>query len=297
MEDQYSLVSMTGYGRATAETDELSIVVELRSVNHRFLEVVSKLPHGLMGLEEEIKKKVGQWVKRGRVDTFVQLEWKKTPQRKVEVDWDLVHGFMEHSKQLESKLGIKAEFTVSDFIHKPEFWIIHEHKWDTDHISIPLSQALEGACETLNRMRKQEGSYLAQDLEQRLKNMEDIIQQMEKKVPLARKQLEQRFRLRIEQLLDDVNYEQEKLLTEVAILAEKADISEELIRIRSHLIQFKKSMGMQEPMGRKLDFLLQEFHRELNTIGAKSHFTELNTLVVEAKSEIEKMKEQVQNIE
>lgn len=297
MNQAYHLVSMTGYGRGEIKQNGLRIVTEIRSVNHRFLEIVVRLPQGYLAFEEGVRKVVGQSIKRGRVDVFISIENEELPDRQIKIDWKLLEKMMVIGKEVEEKMNIPFSFRWSDLIQKPEFWFVEEQNWDVDDHREPILQSVKQATGALLQMRKQEGVALAQDLEQHLERLMDIVDRMEKTTPEVRQNIEKRLKNRLSEMLKQTDVDSDRIVTEVAIWVEKADITEELTRLKSHANQFRQTMMKYEPVGRQLDFLLQEMNREINTIGSKANHQAISSWVVAAKSELEKMKEQVQNIE
>lgn len=297
IENESSIISMTGYGRGEIEIEGIRIITEARSVNHRFLEVVVRLPQGWILLEEQIRKLVQQVVRRGRVDVFVSVEGKQTSNKRVAVDWEVVNSFLQASKQIEERLGVPANLTVADLIHKPECWIIEETKEEGEHLKQAITDAVEQACFNLKEMRVQEGNHLAMDLQKRIGYLLETIAEIKELAPIVEQQIRQRLISKLDDLLSGREVDQDRILTEVAIYADKADITEECIRLESHAQQFILALQADEPVGRRLEFLIQEMNREINTIGSKANQQNIPALVVLAKSELEKMKEQVQNIE
>lgn len=290
-------MSMTGYGRGEIDKNGIRYLTEIRSVNHRFLEIVIRLPHGWMALEEAIRKQVQRVVRRGRVDVFISLEGNIQQQRTVQVDWGLIESFIQAGKQVEERLGIESRLTLADLISKPEFWIIEEPKWEVDEHRDAVFQSVEQACLDLKEMRRREGEHLGIDLMQRVQATLALISKMKEEAPVVVKQIQSRLQDRMKELLQGREYDPDRLLMEAAIFADKADISEELTRFESHAKQFMEALSSSDPVGRRLDFLIQEMNREVNTIGSKANLRSISALVVDCKSELEKMKEQVQNIE
>ncbi|MBA4494194.1 YicC/YloC family endoribonuclease [Paenactinomyces guangxiensis] len=297
MEKNSRLMSMTGYGRGEIDNNGIRFLTEIRSVNHRFLEIVVRLPHGWLSLEEAIRKQVQQVIRRGRVDVFITAEGNLQSERKVEVDWGIVESFVQVGKQVEERLGISGSLTIADLINKPECWIIEEPEWDVDEYREALLQSVEEACQDLKKMRQREGRHLAGDLSGRVQTIVRLVDKMKQKAPLAVEHIQNRLHARMQELLAGREFDENRLLTEVAVFADKADITEELIRLESHARQFLLALSSTEPVGRRLDFLIQEMNREANTIGSKANIQSISSLVVDCKSELEKMKEQVQNIE
>lgn len=297
IEEKMTAISMTGYGRGEVKTDEFRITTEIRSVNHRFLEVMVRLPQGWMSVEEAVRKRVQKEVHRGRVDVFVSLEGTALSKRKVEIDWRLVESFMAAGKKLQEKWGIEPQLTLADLIQQSDVWLIEEDKWEIEEHKEALLQSVDQACSSLMEMRRSEGLRLAQDVAGRLEELRRYVQQIEAEVPQIKTHLEARLLTRLEEMLGELDMPPERLVTEVAIWVEKADISEELTRLKSHAEQFQAALYQSGPVGRRLDFLVQEMNREVNTIGSKANLTSISSYVVDCKSVLEKMKEQVQNIE
>jgi len=297
MDQAFRLVSMTGYGRGEMEHQGLKVLTEIRSVNHRFLEVVVRLPQGWMALEDPVRKMVGQAVKRGRVDVFISIESAALLEHKMDIDWKRLERLVEAGKEVEQRLGIPSDLRWSHLIHKPEFWLLEEPEWDVDEHRETVLQAVEQAVNALMEMRRREGTALARDLEARLQQLMGIVSRIEQETPSIREHVEKRLKSRLEEMLQETDVESDRIVAEVAVWVEKADITEELTRLKSHAEQFRQTLTRNEPVGRRLDFLLQEMNREVNTIGSKANFKAISSWVVDAKSELEKMKEQVQNIE
>ncbi|MBA4551636.1 MAG: YicC/YloC family endoribonuclease [Thermoactinomyces vulgaris] len=290
-------VSMTGYGRGEIERDGVRIVTEIRTMNHRFLDMVIRMPNGWMVLEDLIRKKVQQAIRRGRADIFVTIEGMKPPERKAEVDWNLLESFISAGKTLNEKWGIAPGLTMADLINKPELWLIEEVKPSVEEYEESVLASVETALTSLKKMRRQEGIHLSRDLMKRVDRLDEYVEEMEELAPEVSRHVGNKLRKRLEEWLGHSDIDPDRILTEAAIWAEKADITEELIRLKSHMDQFRKTLEKEEPIGRKLDFLIQEMNREVNTVGSKANLKAISKYVIECKSELEKMKEQVQNIE
>lgn len=295
---RYVLNSMTGFGRGEAEMDQVRLITEIRSVNHRFLDIVVRLPMGWLAFEEEMKRVVKKYVNRGRIDIFVTAEGKTTPERQVMVDWNLLDGYVQAAKQIQERYtSPEDQLRLSDLVRLPDIWLLTEGKWDQDLYHSLLMTSLKKACKALKEMREAEGQHLAQDLRRRVNRLIQIITEMELIAPSVTEQLEKRLYHKLDEWLQNNKEVADRILAEIAIFADRSDITEELIRLKSHVNQFCQCLQATEPVGRRLDFLIQEMNREINTIGSKSNHPEISRQVVDAKSELEKMKEQVQNIE
>ncbi|MBN2908311.1 YicC family protein [Polycladomyces sp. WAk] len=296
MAENRNIRSMTGYGRGDREKDGIRFIVEIRSVNHRFLEIMVRLPSGWMMMEDPVKKAVQSVVKRGRVDVFVTLETEDREQT-AEVDWQLAQSIVDNVREMNQRLGLSGEPTAMDLLQIPQVWALREREIEPELHQSLLLEAVHEACEALLRMRQREGQALAEDLARRIGNLTRLVDQIRERAPVVVEEYRTRLRQRLSEFLSEVNIDEDRLLTEAAIFADKSDIQEELTRLESHARQFLQSLGSNEPVGRRLDFLLQEMNREVNTIGSKSGDRLISSWVVECKSELEKMKEQVQNIE
>lgn len=297
MMSETKIRSMTGYGRGESDAAGIRFTVEARSVNHRFLELTVKLPSGWGALEEEVKKQVRRWVRRGRVDVTVTLEGARAASRKLIVDWEATDSLLHASQELRERLEISGELTLTDLLHHPEVLKAEEQKPDPEAWQSPLLTAVEQACQSLGEMRKREGRVLAEDLLHRTEVLAQRVEEIRCRAPQVVIDYRERLEERIRELLGGVDPDPDRLLTEVALLADKADIQEEVTRLFSHIGQFRETLRQEKPVGRRLEFLLQEMNREINTIGSKANDVQIAEKVVDSKSEMEKMREQVQNIE
>lgn len=292
------LSSMTGYGKQTIENNAYRVSVEMRSVNNRFLDITLKMPRNFYSLEDKIKKIIQQYVKRGKVEVFVSVMGSSVMKRNLSVDWDLMDQYRENIKEIKNRYAVKGDLSVTDLLRMDEVFIIEEKEQEDDLLKETLLQAVEKASQDLLEMRQGEGQFLKNDIMHRIKTLNEIIQSLE----TIRPQVTENYRERIKNRLDehltiyDTIADDSRVIQEVALLAEKGDISEELTRLKSHLTQMEKTLNQSGRIGRKLDFICQEMHREANTIGSKATATEMNELDIELKTEIEKIKEQVQNI-
>jgi len=293
------LRSMTGYGRAQLEDASFKVTVELKSVNHRFLEMVIRLPKKYSLLEDKIKGAIRKRISRGRVEAWVGIEEMDKAGLNVNVDKDLAMDYYNSLKELAHLLGISPQITLYELCKLEGIITLKEPETDLERIWEITSKPLEEALEQLVLMRENEGSVLKADLESRSKTILDLIGQIERRNPEVVQAYKNRLSQKIKELTDNlIEIDENRLATEVAIFAEKTDITEEIIRLKSHIEQLAESIEEQEnPVGRKLDFILQEMYREINTISSKSADVMISYMVVEVKSEIEKMREQIQNVE
>ncbi|WP_386056370.1 YicC/YloC family endoribonuclease [Thalassobacillus hwangdonensis] len=292
------VTSMTGYGRSVSQVGDGRLTVEVRSVNHRFLDLSTKMPRNLLFLEDTMKKLVTNHILRGRVDIFVTIEGKDLVEKKLEVDWDLVDQYVKHLQEIKDRYDLTGTMSIDIVTKLEDLFQIQEVDQDEERVRKVIIDTLEDALTVLTSLRQQEGDALRIDLEKRLKSAHSLVAELEKRRKIVSEDYRERIKTRIEEYVrEDWKLEDTRILQEVALLAEKGDISEEVTRMYAHLDLFAKTMEEQGSIGRRLDFVVQEMHREVNTIGSKSNDMEINHAVVSLKSEIEKMKEQVQNIE
>jgi len=290
------LQSMTGYGQAYTETDDFKISVEMKSVNHRFLEVSLRMPREYMSAEELIKKKVSEFMKRGRIDLFVNMERKSGSQKVLKVNWDLLEQYIAAYNTLNQRFSVQNQVLLGDLLSMPEVAALEEPENLSQDFVSPLLNTVESACHQLVHMRKLEGKTLTEDLTLRLAKLDKHILEIKERAPNVVRNYRERLSHRMgEFLMKEI--EETRMMTEAALFADRANIDEELVRISSHCRQFIGILQLTEPVGRKLDFLVQEMNREINTIGAKANDLEISQRVVEIKAELEKIREQIQNIE
>lgn len=289
--------SMTGYGKAEAKLHNLNLSIEVKSVNHRFCDVHVRLPKLLSPFEEAIKQLVQKRINRGRVEVSIHLSGEEYLSPQVMVNWALADAYHQSLLDLKQRYGLSGEITLQDLLQYPDLITLHEDT-SVESYQEPLLVAVNQAMDQLVQMRCTEGAALAKDLAQRLKRVKVAVEQVERLAPQVRKHYQERLERRLQEFLASrVELDEERLLTEVALFAEKADVSEECVRLKSHCSQFNRLLSSMEPVGRKLDFLIQEMNREVNTIGSKAHSVKISELVIELKSELEKIREQIQNIE
>jgi uncharacterized protein (TIGR00255 family) len=291
---------MTAFGRGSAPYGDGAWQVELKCVNSKFLDCQLRAPASLAPMEEGIKKYIGSRLKRGRVNIFIALKGVTAASQTLSLNRPLLEEYKKVAAQLQAELG--TGFTKPDWaclLTNRELVLSSEKEEDEQSIWDSLSPALEQALAEACAMRQAEGAYLAEDLTGRLTLLAGVIDQLEEISPLIITTYQQRLQERISKLLQEpITPElQQRLAQEVAVVADKCDISEELVRTRSHLAQFRSFLQAEEPVGRKLDFLTQELNREANTIGSKSPDARAMNLVVSLKAELERVREQVQNIE
>jgi len=289
------MYSMTGYGRAEYSGDGINLVVELKTVNNRNFDLNCKIPRAFIALEDVIRKTVQAYVNRGRIDLFVTFSDNRENSSAIEVNFEKAQSYYNASVEIAKKLGLPNDFTVSTIMRSPDV-IIDGATQDVAEFTEVVRNTVASACEKLNDMRRVEGQKLVDDMLKRMENIKNIASSISQRAPLVSVEYKNKLKNRIIEALSDVKYDEARLLNEVAFYTDRVNIDEELTRLNSHISQFVeivKSNGM----GKKLDFLMQEFNRETNTICSKSNDIEVTRYALELKNEIEKVREQVQNIE
>lgn len=290
------VISMTGYGRGTIETEQFTVIVEVKSVNHRFLEFSIRMPKTLLVMEDKIKKKISEEISRGRVEVYVTIEGAGQYEKKVVVDWPLLEEYMHSLKLIGEKYQLQDEISLKDILQCNDIITIEEKPTENDELAEALLNCLEIAIQQLKEMRIMEGEQLEKDLQEQLNVLKNKVEDMKEYAPLIVQQYANKLKKRMEELARG-EIDESRLVNEVAIFADKIDINEEITRLLSHIEQFLQALQLNVPIGRKLDFLVQEMNREVNTIGSKGNDSQIAREVVEMKSILEKLKEQVQNIE
>ncbi|MHB8170073.1 MAG: YicC/YloC family endoribonuclease [Thermincolia bacterium] len=289
--------SMTGYGRGEARGLGKDITVELRSVNHRFSEVVVRMPRQFSALEERVRKIILEQVARGRVDVFVTVDMNGERPKQVKVDLALAKAYYNALKEMEDSLGLQGIVDPAKIANFPDVLKAEEEDDDLEQFWLVLEQAVRQATGQLVTMRQVEGAKLKTDLLYRLKIIKEFNKDIEARAPQVVEEYRQKLHARVQGMVPGMELDEGRLAMEVAFFADRSAITEEIVRLNSHMEQASNSLKLNEPVGRKLDFLVQEMNREVNTIGSKSSDLKISATVVEVKSELEKIKEQVQNIE
>lgn len=292
-----SVKSMTGFGRGRTMTTEVEIIAEIKAVNHRFLDVSLRVPKLYASFEPEIRKKVSERIGRGKIDVTITRTGGKGGLMEVMLDSQLADGYYKCLRELKDRFGLAGDITVSDMLTLRELIVPLEKEQGIEE-ELPLVEAsVHKALEALDEMRKTEGHTLWKDIEQRLTSIREtgiLIAPLVEQVTLTAKE---KLAKRVQDLTGGLELDQERLLQEVALIADRSDVTEELTRLNSHVEQFLACGQAGSPLGRKLDFLLQELLREVNTVGSKSASSEIAAYVVNMKAELEKIREQTQNIE
>lgn len=288
--------SMTGYGRGQAQVNGLSFSIEIRAVNHRYSDINVKAPRLLLPLESQIKKQVSALMKRGKIDVFVTQDTVDQVVCKPVVNRSLADAYMQVFNQLVEDYDMSGKIDLNLLLAQKDVLSLQDVDIDEQDLSVCLSSALETALQALLMMRIKEGEATAIDIKQRLGLLVEFLEKIVVRAPQVPIEWQQKLKDRLDRLGDDAG-DPQRVAQEIAIFADRCDISEEVTRFNSHLDQFRDLLELEEPVGRQMDFLVQELNREANTMGSKSNDAELTRQVVTLKSELEKIREQVQNIE
>jgi uncharacterized protein (TIGR00255 family) len=291
------LKSMTGFGRAEGETTLGKVVVESRSVNHRYCDINIKLPKRLSLFENRIKEIIRFQVSRGRIDVSLRLDNLGEEKVQLSVDLDLAQQYYRVLHDLKEKLQLKDEITLTLLAGAKDLITAKEESGDIEPYWQEVLPILKQSFKNMDDMKRLEGESLTKDLQLRLERIDKQLQMIKQQFPSRLKDALTRLHDRLRSLLEGMEIDSSRFQQEVAFLAERTDITEEIVRAESHLAQFNTLLGGNDAVGRKMDFLLQEIHREVNTVSAKANDAEISQKVVEIKSELEKIREQVQNIE
>ena len=289
---------MTGFGRGEAISVDYKITIEAKSINNRYLEVIPRIPRQIIALEDPVKKFVNEYVQRGRVDVFVTLEETENRQKTLKTDKELALAYYKSMQEIAELCNLPKDITIDNMVRMQGIFTMEKSDDDLEVIWALMKEALGSAMSHLVEMRQTEGSKLAEDLLKRRDMVVDLVKKIDERSPLVVTEYKEKLQTRIEELLEDkALLDETKFANEVAYFADRASITEELIRLDSHLSQLKDLLSCNDVVGRKLDFLMQELNREINTIGSKANDLKISRLVIDVKSELEKIREQVQNIE
>ncbi|HVO83589.1 MAG TPA: YicC/YloC family endoribonuclease [Syntrophobacteria bacterium] len=291
------LHSMTAFGRGEAEADGYRFTVEVRSVNHRFCDIQVKLPRRYSHFEEEVRRRVASAFSRGRIEVNVTADEALEKAEHLTVDLDLTKTYVRLLRSLQEELGLGGDIPLEALLTFRDIFTVKEDEATHARAWAVLAEALDGAVAASLRMRAEEGAAIAADFSQRLQHLDELVGEIEARAPVVTQEARDRIRERIQVLLGDVPLDEARLAQEAAILADKNDITEELVRLRSHVQQFRAQCQADGPRGRQLEFLLQEIHREINTVGSKANDLAVGQRVIQAKAELERVREQVQNVE
>lgn len=289
--------SMTGYGRAKEERDGKTITVELRAVNHRYLDCAVKAPRQYGFLDDAVKKAAAARIARGKVEVFVGVEVEEGGDVAVTVNHQLAKRYLEALHDLSETYGLRDDVTVTTLSKLPDVLGSERIEQDAEAMTRDVLVVFDKACDGFDQMRLREGEKLAEDVRSRCAAIERMVGEVETRSPERVKEYREKLLARMQEVLADTSIDETRILTEAAIYADKTAVDEETVRLRSHLHQMDGMLQETQPIGRKLDFLVQEMNREANTIGSKANDVAMARIVVDIKSEIEKIREQIQNIE
>lgn len=289
--------SMTGYGRGRASADGRDIVVEVRAVNHRYLDVSVKAPRSYGFLEEALKKQASARMNRGKVDILVSVNETGARQTTVALDLALARQYLDALNELRDALHLHDDVSVMNLARLPDVLTSERAEVDAEELTKAVCAVFGQAADVFDAMREHEGSRMAADITGRMQAIRALVGQVEVRSPERVEAYRARLQKRMQEILGDNTADPQRILTEAAIFADKTAVDEETVRLRSHLDQLEQMLADAQPVGRKMDFLVQEMNREANTIGSKANDTQTARLVIDLKAEIEKIREQVQNIE
>ena len=289
--------SMTGYGHADGSVNGIHVTFEMKSVNHRFFEFSARVPRNYGFLDEKIKNFLQGKVSRGKIECFVQIDTYEQENVVVSLNRSLLNGYINAFQVLQKEYSVKNDITASSLLGVNDIFCVHKESDDEDKIIAAVISVAGEAVEKFVAMREVEGEKLKIDIKARTDEIKTNIDYIEERSPETVKEHNEKLCLRMKELLGDAKIDEQRILNEAAIFADKIAVAEETVRLRSHLDQLSSLFQMNEPVGRKMDFLVQEINREANTIGSKTQDLSISRCVVNIKSEIEKIREQVQNIE
>ena len=295
------MLSMTGYGRAMGDMDGRQLTIEVKSVNHRFLDIAFRMPRTLMFLEDEARKIIGAKLARGHVDVFMTYRNQRSDAKNVTVDHALFDAYASALSELAVNYiapggSVRDDRSIMSIARFPDVIVVTEAEEDQEALRQLLRQTLNEALDKLVAMRKREGAEMKRDLSEKTDHIEEMTRAIEARYPETVTEYTARLRASIEELIGQ-SVDETRLLTEVAVMADRSAIAEETVRLHAHIAQLRECLESAEPVGRRLDFLVQEFNREVNTITSKSQDVPITKLAVDMKAEIEKLREQLQNIE
>ena len=291
------LLSMTGYGSAKGSVEGQEITVELKSVNNRYLDCSVRLPRNFLFAEDTVKQAVSAGVSRGKVDVFVSAQASQDSGTVVSVTEELARGYRDAVARIAETLGLESGLNAFSLARFPDVLTVERRELDKDKAAAALSEITAKAVEEFNAMREREGERLRRDMLGKLETIEGLVSVVEERSPQTVKEYRERLEARLRDILADRSLDEQRVITEAAIFADRTAVDEETVRLRSHIAQFRTMLEEGSPIGRKMDFLVQEFNRESNTIGSKCSDASLAKVVVDLKSEIEKIREQLQNVE
>ncbi len=289
--------SMTGYGGAKGELDAIAVTAELKSVNNRYLDVSVRLPKSCLFAEEAVRAAVAEKISRGKVDVFITVDTSKAEQAVIRVNENLAEAYLRAVRGTAEKYGLDGEVSALNLVRFPEVLSTEKTDTDRDAVSRAIGAVLGQALEEFDGMRVREGRKLAEDISGKLDTLEKLVSAVEARSPQTVAEYREKLLGRMREVLADTAVDEGRILQEAAIYADKVAVDEETVRLRSHIAQFRQMLAAGSPAGRKLDFLTQEMNREANTTGSKCADSAIAKTVIDMKAELEKIREQIQNIE
>lgn len=291
------LKSMTGYGRCEAIAGGKKIQCEIKSVNHRYSDYTIKVPRYYGFLEDKIRTFVSEYIKRGKVDIYISAESVGEADRDISVNTELAKSYIAALEELRSEFNLRDDISVMNVARFPDIFSQERREEDEEEIWNNVRDVLQQAVEAFLAMREREGARIQKDLEKRIEYMRTLADKIEQRSPETVREYRERLYDKIKEVVDSKDIDEARILTEAAVFADKVAVNEEIVRLFSHFEEFNNILNTPEPAGRKLDFLIQEINREINTTGSKANDLQIAKIVVELKSETEKLREQIQNIE
>lgn len=289
--------SMTGFGRCEITTSDYKIIVEIKSVNHRYCDMNVKLPKKFNAYESDIRNILKNYAARGKIDVFITFEDYKMEQTSVRYNAGIAGGYMDAIKEAAEEFGIEKSISASSLIRFPDVITVEEKETDCDTIYPVISDAVKNAGEKFMQARAKEGEHLKADILSKLDYIVSLVDKIEERSPEIVKEYRDKLRGKVEELLAGTHVDESILATEITVFADKICVDEETVRLRSHLKNMTDTLSLDESIGRKLDFIAQEMNREANTILSKANDRELSAIAIDLKTEVEKIREQIQNVE
>lgn len=291
------LKSMTGFGRAVEEIDGYVITVEIKSVNHRYFDFSSRIPRQYGFLDDKLKSYINSKVSRGKVECYVSVDALDTEDAAVVINKTLASAYVKALKELSEEYSLKEDFGTAFVSRLPDVFVLKKADEDEEKIWQLVKSVTDEAIEKFIQMRAVEGAKMKEDVASRAEYILDCVSFIEERSPQTVKEYNDKLVERVHEIIGDVSLDEQRIIQEIAIYADKVAVAEETVRLRSHIAQLKTFLESEEPIGRKMDFLVQEINRETNTIGSKANDVEIARKVVDIKAEVEKIREQIQNIE
>ncbi|MCM0648736.1 YicC family protein [Clostridium swellfunianum] len=289
--------SMTGFGRGSTEENGRSFIVEIKSVNHRYLDLNIKMPRNLASLEDRIRRALSEKINRGKIDVYVTQNIIASNDVAANFNYALADSYIKCLKEIKDRYEVRDDISVSLISRFPDVITLNQKEEDIETLWNIISVSLNAAIDMLVSMRQKEGLKLKEDILSRCNYINNHIAKIVERAPVLLVEYKEKLEKRVKELLNDAKLDEGRMAMEIAIFADKSNIDEEIVRLNSHIVQMKDTLELAEPIGRKLDFIIQEMNREANTIASKANDLELTNIVLNIKNEIEKIREQVQNVE